>query len=527
MDTSTGAQPTDVAAELAALDGMIAETEAVLENVSAEDPFWSFQASTGAVSAEGMELLEKWVKPDDRPTKFYGMKDVFACTSEVVVLSGGNQAGKTIHEAVDSHIQVTGEVPESLKDVYPAEKLPTKWPVYGRQYGKTSDFINEVLVPKYKHWMPKKYWHKEGWERTYNKVEKTLRYYLNGSKFIGAVKFLTYDQDVSTTQGVGLKFAKFDEVPPKAHWDEAKMRFIAQKRIDMEIAATATEGIGWIENVLLPRANLPGENVSAFEISTLTNTYANLKNLDEVLKDLSYEEVLVRLLGQHKSLSGLIYKGPHRLRPEVHLIEPFDLNYHEYVVYRGLDPHPSKETCCVEMAVDRFGTMFIVGTYYDDSDSVEVKKALARRAVERNYRLAWTAYDPSLDYEAKGYDSINIVQKYKESPNAVPAMLAAQKYKGSIDAGIDQIKLALKLGERSQKPQLYFFKTPEVMRLVKDIQTLERDASRNEDKRGKRDKINEGNRDHHAAMRYIFQHRPIWIEPENDVAEPYSEERYL
>jgi phage terminase large subunit-like protein len=421
---------------------------------------------------------------------------------------------------------MTGDIPKSIKDIYPTEKLPTNKINYLRHYGETAKMIEEVLVPAYRQWMPKKYYHKQGWERTYNKQEKVLRFYRDGEIFIGHISFWTYDQKVEDTQGATLKAINYDEVPPLGHFNEGIWR-MTTGRVWIGIYATPTEGPNWIFDLL--ENEKQRDKVESFEVSTLTNPYVNLESVDQALQTLSYDEKLVRLLGQHRSLAGFIYSGPCRLRSDIHIIDPFEIDYTKYLVVRGLDPHPSKETCCVEVAIDRLGTIFVIGSYFENADSEQVKRDLWSRIIQNKWRLGWTCYDKSLDYEAKGYDNINIIDKYKRPPNAIPAMFASEKYKGSIDAGIDQIKEYLKLNKQG-KPKIYFFNTPEVKRVIRDIQTLERDSGRNEDKRGKRDKVLEGSKDFHACLRYIFQRPLEWIAPDDIVADyetNYAQDRYV
>lgn len=486
--------------------------QTTVADLKALDPFWSFKPSTGSITPEADNFIRKWIKPEDIPTVWDSQLDSFASPAQQILISGGNQVGKTVMAIIKAIIKVTGDIPEGLKGIFPEIKLPKAWPVYGRHYGPSNSMVDEVLVEKYKEWMPKKYWHRDGWERTYNSEKKLLRFYKDGWKFIGQIKFLSYEQDVSKTQGATISFAHFDEEPPYAFYKECLPRFTTKERVDIEIFATPTEGLSWTMTHFLESSD---PDTRCMKISTVTNPYANLKVVEKILMGLdSYEERKMRLLGEFVSLSGLIYKGESALRKDTHVIPPFELDYEKYVVYRGMDVHLSKPATVVEIAVDRFGFKYVVGVYRGSARVEEVKKDLALRAAERKYRLAWTRYDKSLDYEMEAMDGINIMTRYKQAPNALQAMFPSDKHKGSRDAGIDKIRedMRLRLIDGKMKPAIMFFDTPEVWQLIRDIQTLERKKGLQEERRGEQDEVNEGPKDCHAAFRYAYQGDLVWLD---------------
>lgn len=509
---------------LAAIQQQKEEIKGSMELVKAEDPYWFFEPSDGSFTPESKAFLEKWLRPEDVPTRLDGQLDVLKCAAEIILLAGGNQAGKTMLNAFLTHAKVTGEVPEHLKGIIPESKLPTKWPVFGRVYAPSAATIEEIIVPKFQELMPKKYWHPSGWERTYNKQDKMLRYYKNG-KFIGQVKFMSCEQEVSKTQGASLSFAHFDEEPPYEFYKECLPRFTTKKYIDIGFFMTPTNGLTWVKDEIVDKED--GKIIKCFKLSSVTNKHANLTSLDAIVSGQgSYEERKLRLLGEFVSLSGLIYTGECGFREDKHLIQPFELNS-DYIVYRGLDNHLAKPTAVVELAVAPNGQKIVVGCYYDQADTEKVKRDLAQRAKDRKYRLGWTRYDKSLDYEIQALGGINIIQKLKEPPNPIPAMFPSEKYKGSIEAGVDTIKQWMKVDPMTGRPGILFFDTPEVWQLIRDIKSLERDKYTNEDKKGLKDKINEGKRDRHAALRYISQNHVEWIPPYDDAPITYEAESFI
>lgn len=495
--------------------------QATVANLKTLDPFWSFTPSTGDLTDAAQAFIKKWIQPEDIPAKWDSQTDAFLSPAQQILVSGGNQVGKTVMAIIKAIVKVTGEMPPGLNGIFPQVKLPTQWPVYGRHYGPSNSMVEEVLVEKYKEWMPKKYWHRDGWERTYNSERKILRFYKDGWKFIGQIKFISYEQDVDKTQGATISFAHFDEEPPYEFYKECLMRFVTKGRLDIEIFATPTNGLSWTISHFLESKD---PDTACFKISSVTNPFANLEVLEKILHGLdTYDERKMRLLGEFVSLSGLIYKGESAFRKDVHLVKPFELAWDRYVIYRGMDVHLAKPATVVEIAVDPLGIKYVVGVYAGSARVEEVKKDLALRAAERKYRTAWTRYDKSLDYEIEAMDGVNLMQKYKVPPNAIPAMFPSDKHKGSIDAGIDSIREDMRADKHTGKPKLFFFDTPEVWTLIKDIQTLERDKGMQEERRGERDRINEGTKDRHAALRYAYQGQLIWLEPE-DMMDSHDED---
>ena len=131
------------------------------------------------------------------------------------------------------------------------------------------------------------------------------------------------------------------------------------------------------------------------------------------------------------------------------------------------------------------------------------------RAKERNYRLGWTRCDKSADYEIQ-IVGVNVFKELQRGVNAVPALEVSDKFQGSIYAGVNEIKKVLKINEDTKLPELFIFDIPENKVLVNSFYTLERDTYANEDKKGEKDRIQEGKHDAHACLRYIFQRVVRW-----------------
>ena len=504
---------------------LLAELERKYAEVKAADPFWFYEPSDGSIPDGGMALMEEFLKLDDIPVgKLDCQRDIHLSKSEIILAAGGNQGGKSVTGAIEAFIKATGEVPESLKDVYPKEKLVRNGPQHVRVVGVDHQTFMRNLLPTYQKWVPREYLIDGRWDKSYNAEGRIIRLGKKGELY-GSVEFMTNEQDVRSFQGPPRHKIIYDEEPRSEIYKENLMRFSTADRLDILFCMTPTEGMSWVKDEILDRSETEdGHSIDCFKVPSITNKLVNVVVLKELLKGLgSYEEVKMRLLGEFVSLSGLVYG---RLFNKDHVIEPFELTWDDHFVLRGIDPHLVKPSACVEMAIDRFGNKYVIGCYLKDADTEELKRDLAERAKDRKYRLGWSIFDKSSDSTVRVFGDRNIYTEMTRGKNAVPGAFKSEKFTGSINAGVDEIKKSLRLNEKTQKPTLFFFDTPEVKPLIQAMKSMERDTYANEDAKGKKDRIKEGKWDLHACLRYIHQRPVVWLAPVEKVPEPV-EERYI
>ncbi len=501
------------------IENLEAITIAKIEEAKSKDPFWFYEPMTGNIGFAEKTFLKKWLKDEDIPESLDSQADVFKSNAEIIFVAGGNQVGKSTILAIKSFIMATGEVPDSLKGSYPDEKLPTKFPSYCRVVGVDHKTFLANLLPCFKYWVPREYLKNGKWEDSYSSEQNTIFLYKGGKELRGAVEFMTNQQDVESFQGPARDFIGYDEEPRKDIYKENLMRFTTAKKLDIMFSMTPTGGMGsWVKDSVVNRSEIEeGGSIECFKLASVTNKKANLKILEEVLRGMdTYEELQMRLLGSFVSLSGLVYGKLFNRR--VHVIEPFPIT-RDHIVFRGIDPHLVKPTICVEEAVDRENIEYVIGCYSADKDTQEIKNDLADRARERGYRLGWTQCDKSADSNLKILGDRNVFRELSTGKNAIPALFTSEKFTGSINAGVDEIKKLLRIDERTGKPKIFFFNTPENKTIINAMETMERDIARNEEKTGIRDKIAEGKHDTHAALRYIHQRVVRWLPAQETVPE--------
>jgi len=422
-----------------------------------------------------------------------------------------HNSGKSVSGALESFIAVTGEVPNSLRDVYPKEKLDVPRPFHVRVVGE--DYVNGLLknvIPKYREWCPREYLIDGSWEKSFSSEQSILRLGKKGELF-GTIEFMSNKQSVGSFQGPPRGMVVYDEEPLYEIYKENLMRFTTAGRVRILFEMTPTKGMTWVNDEILGKQDIDGNSIECFKMSSVTNRYANLKVLEDIVAGLgSYEEVKMRLLGEFVSLSGRVYKHFSR---SLHVIDPFPIT-DEYMVLTGMDPHQTTPTAVVFVAIDRENIPYVVDSYWGDKarDIEEVKADVS--AITKRWRMGWSVVDQSSDVRIEAFGGLNIFDTLRRSPNRMRGLRKSIKYPGSIDAGVEEIKRRLKVDEKTGKPNFFIFDTPNNRMLINSMLTLERDVALNEEKKGQKDKILEGKHHFHAAMRYVFQFPIRYVAPD-------------
>lgn len=450
-------------------------------------------------------------------------------THEIISYCGmkTHNTGKTTCAVIEGIIWSTGEIPDSLKGIYPESKLPKKFPVRGRIVGVNHKTLHANLIPAMKYWVPKEYLKNGRWSDSWSAENQVLTLWKDG-KEVATIDLMTNQQDVEAFQGPPRDWVIYDEEPRHDIYKENLMRFTTAGRLKILFAMTPTSGMTWIKDEILDRAGNPELSISAFKMPTLINRKANLDVVRENVEQLSsYEEIKMRLLGEFVSLSGLVYGN--LFQNAVHVIPPFfeDLKPEEkidYVCLSGWDLHLVTETAGVFLLLDKHGNKYVDKCYFKQCDTDELKKDFHSIKKESGYRMGWSVADKSSNTTVIAFGGRNIFREVSQGKDCIPALRTSVKFEGSIKAGVNEIKKDLKINEETKKPRLFVVDRPENRMLIQSFKTLERDTYANEDAKGPKDRIKEGKHHLHAALRYIYQFPMNWY-PENMKApEPVLEE---
>lgn len=486
------------------------------------DPFWYYKPSDGVITPDRRAFLERHLKPDDIPAKAPGQLDVHVCRAAIRGASGGNRSGKTAMGSIEAFIGATGEVPESLKGLYPPERASNKYPRHVRVVGK--DWENGILgtvLPEYQFWAPREFMPEGRWEKAYS-AEKATLFLGKKGRLHGTIEFMSNAQPATAFQGPTKHKVIYDEEPRKDIYKENLLRFGTAGIMDILFCMTPTEGLSWVYDFVQQGQDEKNNRVEWFKLPSVTNERVDLTVLEQQAPDLSYEEKLMRWLGEFISLSGLVYGR--LFNRKIHVIPEFSVRcncnstdgvthadpcpWNHYYVIKGLDPHLVTPTAVVWVALDRWGNKIVVDCWFEEADTDAVKAGIADR--DKGYRIGWSVVDSAADSDIKAFSGLNIYKKLRKGPNRVSRLRLASKGQGSIKTGVDEIKAGLRPNLLTGKPTVYIMDTPRNRPLIQAMETLERDRGAMEDRKGMRDKILEAKHHLHAAFRYVMMQSLGW-----------------
>lgn len=512
----------EVLRRLAELDKLEEEVKLKLEEAQKTNPFWFFEPSTGEITQDRMDFLKRHIKEEDIPQKLDGQVDVLLSKASIKGATGGNRGGKSVIGAVYAFIRATGEIPQSLEEIYPKEWLRTDFSYCFkvRVVGVDHKTLLNTVLPTYKQWVPKEYLKKGSWPESYMSEQRTLFLYKNGKgEPIASVEFMTNQQDDDSFQGPDIHLLIYDEEPKETIHKENLLRFAATERIDIMFCMTPTNGITWVADLFDKDSDEKGRSIELFKLTSVSNKKVNVDVLEEIVQELdTYEEKKMRLLGEFVSLSGLVYGKLFDKR--IHVIEPFfeglnEVQKKDYLLITGLDPHLVTPTAMVFMLLDREGNVYVDRCWHKEGDTEEIKAAWHDTVKGAGYRAGWAVADRSSDSSIMAFGGRNIFMELGRGKNAIPALRTSEKYEGSIRAGVDDIKRRLKVGANG-KPRFFIVNRPENKLLINSFRTLERDTYADEDKNGPKDRIKEGKHHLHSSLRYAHQF-PLHFYPAIDI----------
>lgn len=285
---------------------------------------------------------------------------------------------------------------------------------------------------------------------------------------------MTYQQDPKEFEGVTLGWAWFDEPPP----DNILKATISRMRKGGIIIITATPISGsahlydmFAKGKMEVEVQLrEGEDPVKVERSIFHLTadvesackehgvrgHLNHSDILRMVAEYPEDERQARVYGKFAHLIGLVFKKFDR---KIHVIKPFNVNANDFVVYHYLDPHPRNEDMALWVAVDKYGTHYVVDEFYKHPDDY---KDLAFRVHKKNdqYRIGGMWSDPWIFNKDQHHNSNNknlSEQLIAEGLTYLPA----PKQRAAADKCIEAALNYVKSGENHiiTPPQLFIFDT--------------------------------------------------------------------
>lgn len=360
-----------------------------------------------------------------------------ACTKREILLSGGNRSGKSDSTLAELVIQATGMVPYSLRDRYPQAKLQRR-PIRARVVAVSFETIESVIKPKLQYWrwngpgapgssrghwgwIPRDCLQGQDWNKAWSEKHRTLTL-ADG----GVIQFNSYDQEVEKLAGSSFHVTMFDELPPKSHYVECKMRLLDTGGQLMTAMTPPTEASGisasWVYDELYEPGMADHPDIAAFELFTEQNRILGAEELRWIAAGLTEEERQVRLYGRFLHLSGLIHPlftvkerqwcwtcdrpiaamvggacpacGGQDVCLYSHAVEPLDWPS-EWPSVFVIDPHPRKPAACAWEVLTPDDRRIRVAELEASGTAEEVWEQIQRVESEQGLRPALRLMDPN------------------------------------------------------------------------------------------------------------------------------------
>lgn len=262
-------------------------------------------------------------------------KQIHLSTAKTIGCGGGNGSSKTDSSLVEIVIRCTGQIPLSLQDCYPREKL--RGPINGRIVVESlTTTLFPIILPKLDYrkwqgvdqaggarghwgWIPQDCLIDGKWDKSWRSHERILSLYYRDpdhrDRILGTstIQFMSYDQDPSDFASGDFHVVLHDEPPKEAIWVENMARTM---RVDgtMMLAMTwpddPTIAVDWMLDRIYEPAQ-PGKhrdpNVEWINLVTTENRNLNQDAIARTAGQMSQAERSSRIYGQPIRLSNRVH----------------------------------------------------------------------------------------------------------------------------------------------------------------------------------------------------------------------------
>lgn len=258
-------------------------------------------------------------------------REIHLATQRTIGVGGGNGSSKTDTALVEMVIRATGQIPLSLKDTYPREKL--HGPIACRVVCESlTTTLEPIILPKLRWynwsgvsraggekghwgWIPRNCLINGDWKASWTQRTRTLRVLYreteNPDRVLGesTIQFMSYDQDPSDFASGDFHFVLHDEPPKEAIWRENVARVM---RVDGTIMVAMTWpddptiNVDWIYDELYERA-FTDPAIKWVNLSTLKNPHLKQTAVAERAAQMSALTRATRIFGQPIRMSNRVH----------------------------------------------------------------------------------------------------------------------------------------------------------------------------------------------------------------------------
>ncbi len=376
------------------------------------------------------------------------------CTKRNRWVFGGNRSGKTECGAVEVVYLALGIHP------YKKNKLTEGWVVsLSRQVQR------DVAQKKILQYLPKHY------------IEKIVMLSGNQGSFesgvidfivvksevggLSRIGFRTCDQGREKFQGASLDYVWFDEEPPFDIYQECRMR-VLDKSGEIFGTMTPLKGLTWVYYQIYLNEN-NDEEVWYEQMEWADNPYLPQKEVENMTKNMSSEEIDTRRYGKFRSTSGLVYP---EFDENVNVIEPFDVPK-EWQDMISIDPGLHNPLSAHFYCVDFDGNVYVVAEHYEAEKDVtyhatKIKEIAEKLDWKKNSGGKLTALiDPAANQKTLS-SAKTVVELFNENDIVVNTKVNKDMF-----SGIATVKAYLKNAEN--RSRLFIFKN--CVNLIREIKS--------------------------------------------------------
>jgi phage terminase large subunit-like protein len=371
-------------------------------------------------------------------------------TCGTIGIGGGNGAGKTEHALVEGIIRSTGQIPISLRNTYPRQKL--RGPINMRVVCESlTTVLHPVILPKLQWWrwtgqgqpfgsqghfgwIPKHCLIGGEWKKSWNERLRLLSVLYrdpDDERIIGqsTIQFMSYDQDSTDFASGDVHYCLHDEPPSKEIWNENVAR-VMRVNGTLVVAMTWPDNpaiaVDWIFDEIYDKANRDPD-IAWINIWTTDNPHLDQTSIAKRAGQMDETTRRVRIYGEPIRFSNRIHPlfhdqemtwcftcgqrviqvagacgtcGGTWIKQISHVtpIEPNPL----YPVVHLLDPHPRKPHMMIWVQVDPNDDYHVITNAEVDGSAEDVEKTVD--AIERKYgwMSVYRMIDPNMGRSPSG-----------------------------------------------------------------------------------------------------------------------------
>lgn len=265
---------------------------------------------------------------------------------------------------------------------------------------------------------------------------------------LSKIGFKSCDQGREKFQGASLDFVWFDEEPPYDIYKECKMRVMDKKGMIFG-TMTPLKGLTWVYNEIYLNENRD-DNVWTITMEWADNPYLDKKEIEDMTKSMSEDELQSRRYGKFMQIGGLVYG---EFDENIHVIDPFDVpkDWYDNI---SIDPGLNNPLSCHWYA-EYDGNVYVIAEHFESGKDVAYH---AQRIKEISSSLDWPLHNGricALIDSAAGQKTLasskSVVDLFYEND-----ILVNPKVNKDMFSGINVVKRYLRDGQG--KAHLFIFK---------------------------------------------------------------------